>query len=105
MGAAAAVAILIRKEKEIVTAFRDHRATSPDHGISVDEAGIHDGFALRRLRDHAVIRDAGAGRYYLDEPVWAAHSRMRRRVALLALALIALLFVISGAVGGVIRLH
>jgi hypothetical protein len=53
------------------------------------------------LRKRAVIREAQPGRFYLDEEVWHALGRTRRRVSLAVLALIVLLIV---AVFGVSRL-
>lgn len=100
MGTAAAVAILIRKEREIISAFRRVGAMSTENGTTIEAAHVHDGIALRRLRARAVIRPARAGGWYLDEPVLAANTRMRRKFALLALLLVIAMFIL-----GVVRFH
>ena len=66
---------------------------SPSTAHSLDD--LHPGhrLALHRLRKRAVIREAQPNRFYLDQEVWEALSRTRRRVSLAVLALIVLLFV------------
>ena len=44
-------------------------------------SGLGESMAVRRLHDRAVIREAAPGVYYLDEEVWTAVRRTRRRVA------------------------
>lgn len=96
MGAAVA-AVIVAKEREIVEAFRDVGATSPDRALTLDQVGVDERIGFRRLRLHEVIREAGPDRYYLDEGVWAAVRDTRRRLALVLLAIGVLL-----AVGGVV---
>ena len=50
-------------------------------------------FGLHRLRRRAVIREAAPDRFYLDEEVWVALGRTRRRVSVAVLALIVVLIV------------
>jgi hypothetical protein len=47
---------------------------------------------MKRLHDSAVIREAAPGLYYLDEEVWIAVRRNRRRRALMIGAVLALIF-------------
>jgi hypothetical protein len=42
--------------------------------------------AWTRLARRAIIREAGDGRYYLDEPAWVAHQQMQKRIAMIMLA-------------------
>lgn len=80
MGAAAAV--ILMKERRIVEAFERAGATSPASARTPDDLGVDPhGIGWRRLRDHAVVREAipGADRYYVDVDVWQALRRMRRR--------------------------
>jgi hypothetical protein len=87
MGAAAAV--MIARERRVVEAFTAAGATSPERARPVESLGVEsDGMALRRLQGHAVIREAEAGRFYLDLPSWQALRRTRRRLALVLLAVI-----------------
>lgn len=91
MGAAAAV--ILMKERRIVEAFERAGATSPASARTPDDLGVDPhGIGWRRLRDHAVVREAipGADRYYVDVDVWQALRRMRRRIVL-ALGLVILM--------------
>jgi hypothetical protein len=80
MGAAVA-AVLIRREKEVVDDFRAAGATSRETAQSYTAIGLGQSVGLKRLRDRAVIREAAPGTYYLDEEVWTAVRRTRRRIA------------------------
>jgi hypothetical protein len=58
----------------------------------VQDVGISENVGFRRLRRHEVVRETNPGFYYLDEAVWIAVRRTRRRFAL---ALMAILLVIG----------
>ena len=81
MGASAAAAIIIKREKDLVEHFRRAGATSPQAAQSPGALGVEDNFVWRRLVHSAVIRTGAAGTYYLDEPAWEAMGRRRRRLA------------------------
>ena len=81
MGAAAAVAILIRKEKDLVEHFKQAGAMSPSSAKSSSDLGVHERLAWSRLLRDAVILEAAPGIYYLDESAWVALGQKRRRVA------------------------
>lgn len=100
MGAAAA-AILIRREKEVVDDFRAAGAISPETAKSYTAVGLGESLGLRRLREHAVIREAAPGTYYLDEEVWTAVRRTRRRIATLLIVILA--FVLLGVLMGTFK--
>jgi hypothetical protein len=93
MGGAAVIAIMRRREREVVDDFRAAGATSPATAQSYTAVGIGESMALRRLHDRAVIREAAPGVYYLDEEVWTAVRRVRRRIAVVMLAIVVLLFI------------
>jgi hypothetical protein len=93
MGGAAVIAIMRRREREVVDDFRAAGATSPATAQSYTAVGIGESMALKRLHDRAVIREAAPGIYYLDEEVWTAVRRIRRRIAMVMLAIVILLFV------------
>jgi len=97
MGAAVA-AVLIRREKEVVEDFRAAGATSRESAQSYTAIGLGQSLGLKRLRDRAVIREAAPGTYYLDEEVWTAVRRTRRRVATVFLLILAL-FLLGVVVG------
>ena len=90
MGAVAAAA-LIAKEKHIVAAFREAGAVSPETATTPAALGIHDGLALKRLRRRAVLRDGVDGKLYLDEAAWQSLRRLRQRLALAMLLVVATL--------------
>jgi hypothetical protein len=92
MGAAAAVAIMRRREREVVDDFRSAGAISPATAQSYNAIGLGESLALRRLHDRAVIRESAPGLWYLDEEVWTAVRRTRRRVALAMVTIVLLLF-------------
>jgi hypothetical protein len=88
----AAVAVLLAKERHIVTAFERVGAVTPERARTPEDVDVDaQRLAWRRLRERAIVRDAGDGRYYLDVEVWEANRRLRRRMMLVFLALILLL--------------
>ena len=101
MGAAAAVAIMRRREREVVDDFRAAGAVSPGSAQSYNAIGLGESSALRRLHDRAVIRETAPGLWYLDEEVWTAVQRTRRRVAVVMLVLVVLIF--AGVAMGLIK--
>jgi hypothetical protein len=89
MGAAAA-AIIIKREKDLVEHFRRAGATTPQAAQSPDELGVEDDNLIWRiLVKGAVIRTGSEGRYYLDELSWEALGRRRRRLAVIMVAVLA----------------
>ena len=92
MGAAAAIAIMRMKEREVVDDFRAAGAISPSTAQSYAGMGFGETRALKRLHDSAVIRETSPGLFYLDEEVWIAVRRNRRRRAVMILSVLALLF-------------
>ena len=100
--AAAAVAVIKRKEREIVNTFRGVGATSPERARDPEELGVKQHLAFDRLAQRAVLREAGDGKYYLDEPSWNAIRSLQRRIAFAMLAVIIVLMValaMTGALG------
>lgn len=63
----------------MVSRLRMAGATSAQQARTLEELGISRGLVLRRLRERAVIRQAGPDRFYLDEQSWEAVRRGRRR--------------------------
>ena len=94
MGAAAAVAVMKMKEREVRDAFRDARALNPATAMSLDAIGIGETSAVIRLKRRAVIREAAPGLFYFDEDVWQAVRAMRRRMAILLLVSMLIVFLL-----------
>ena len=95
MGAAVVVAAVVRQQREIVEVFQGARATSPETARDPIELGLDHDRIFRGLIDRAVIRDAGNGRYYVDEPSWRALGRTRRRGAFIAVALVIVILAVG----------
>jgi hypothetical protein len=93
--ASAAAAILIRREKEIVAAMRSAGATSPATAVTMQAIGMHERLAFRKLRQHAVLREATGDRFYLDEPSWEALRAMRRRIAVVMICFVVVLGIVT----------
>lgn len=74
-------AVILIRERWLVDRFRRAGATSPEAARTLAEVGADEGIALNRLSRRAVIREAKAGAYYLDEPTWTALRGTRRRLA------------------------
>ena len=89
MGAAVAAAAMAKRERKVVEDFRAAGATSPETAQSYTVTGFGATLAIRRLHNHAVIREAAPGRYYLDEEVWRAVRRTRMRIVMILMVLLA----------------
>lgn len=87
MGAGVA-AIIIAKETDLVAHFRLAGALNSATAKSVTELGVDTRLAWEILERRAIIRQAGRGLYYLDEPAWVAHQTRRRRIAMTMLVII-----------------
>ena len=103
MGAAGAVAAaaMRRREQEVIDDFRAAGAVSPSTAQPYSDVGIGQSRAIHRLRNRAVIREAAPGTFYLDEEVWDAVRRTRRRVATVFIGILALLLL--GIIAGIIK--
>lgn len=101
MGAPAIAAVMRRREQEVVDDFRAAGATSPDRAQSYTALGFGESLALRRLHDRAVIREAAPGLFYLDEEVWTAVRRTRRRIA--SVLILVILILLAGILLGVVK--
>jgi len=101
MGAAAVAAIMRRREREVVDDFRAAGAISRETAQSYTAVGLGQSLGLKRLRERAVIREAAPGTYYLDEEVWVAVRRTRRRIA--TVFLVILVIFLLGALLGTVK--
>jgi hypothetical protein len=103
MGAAAA--IVLAKERHLMEDFVRAGATSPDRAVTPEELGVDTaGIGWRRLRDHAIVREAGAGtgRYYLDIEVRDAVHRSRMRFLLVLIVILGIMLAF-GVIASVAR--
>ena len=90
MGAAAAVAVMRRKEREVRDDFLRAGASMPVNAMSLDDIGIGESMAVKRLMRRSIIREASPGLFYFDEEVYLSVRSQRRRMALVMLVTILL---------------
>ena len=101
MGAAVA-AVIQRQEREIVDTFRGAGALSAERARDPHELGVSHHLAFDRLVRRAVLRDAGEGKFYLDELSWNALRSMRRRLMIGVLLVVIAVFVALFAGGALV---
>ena len=94
MGAPAAVIVL--KERHVVEQFERAGATTPERAVGLDQLGIPNHVAARRLQARAILREAAPGRFYVDLQGWEALRRLRRRLVVVALV-VALIVLVGGS--------
>lgn len=89
---AAAVAVMVRHEKDIVKAFQAGGAVTAGTAQPLGALGLDESRHFARLERQAVIRKGPPGTWYLDEPAWTERQLKRRRIgiAFLVVALFAL---------------
>ena len=92
---AAAVAILLRRERELVEEFRAAGATEPAKAVSLSELNLEPSIAFHRLQRHAVLRESRPGLFYVDEPSWGALHGTRRQIILVALGAVILVLLLT----------
>ena len=93
--ATAAAAVIIAKEKDLIAHFRRAGALGPATAKSLADLGVDTRLAWSILERRAIIREAGEGLYYLDEPAWVAHQQRRRRIAITVLVIALALLAVS----------
>lgn len=91
MTAGAVAAIIIRREKDMVSHFVQQRATSVESAQTLDALRVEHNMIFRRLEDRAIIRQGKNGTYYLDEQSWLAVRRTRQRVLTVVILIAVLL--------------
>jgi len=84
----AAIAIILKKERDVVEHFQQARALSPESAKTLGELNVDDGFAVRRLRELAVVRENSNGALYLDQLSWTALRENRRKRTLILIAIV-----------------
>jgi hypothetical protein len=90
LGAAVAVAVMRRKERELREAFFSSGAIQPIGARSLSDLGVEENMTWKRLCRRSVIREATPGLFYWDEDVWQAMRAMRLRMGLMMIGAIIL---------------
>ena len=81
---------VVHRQKQIVAALQAAGATSADRATTPATIGVHEGLAFRVLLGHAILREAGDQRVYLDESRWESHEQKRRRLGFIIPGLVLL---------------
>jgi hypothetical protein len=97
-----AVPPIIHAEHRVARGLRDAGATGPESAAPVPATHPLDGRALERLVSAGVVREAGAGRYWLVAGTYGAYRRERRKRALIVLG-VGLFVVLVLALSGLLR--
>jgi len=83
-----AATLIIAKERHIVRAFQRAGATTPASAVTPASIGVAEHLVFRRLRDRAILREAGRNTFYLDAMSWQAARAVRRRLVFIALVIV-----------------
>ena len=86
------MAVLVRRQRAIVRAFRQAGAVTAGGARSAEQLGLPVGIAWQQLASLAVLRSLASGRWFLDEPNW--RRLCRRRLALAVAVAAGLLLVL-----------
>jgi hypothetical protein len=97
-----AVPPIIHAEHRVVRGLRDASATGPESAAPVAATRMLDGRALHRLLHAGVVREAGAGRYWLEVGTYRDYRRARRTRALMMMG-VAVFVVLVIAYSGLLR--
>lgn len=82
---AAVAALRMRAERQLLDALRSKNAHSAAFATALDLTGGMEFSVLRSLQKKGAIVESEPGRYWLDEPVYAALKK-RRQTMMLAVA-------------------
>ena len=91
------VPVIVRKQRRLVDAFRAAGATEPAKATPLAALALEDGHALKLLRSHGIVQEAGDQKLWLDEARWNAHQARRTRIASTIVATM-LVLVVGGLV-------
>ncbi len=86
MGASAAVAVMVRHEKDIVKIFQSAGALGTATARPLGALGLEESRHFERLRHAGVIRNGSPGTWYLDAAAWTERMLKRRRIGIVLIA-------------------
>jgi hypothetical protein len=81
-----------RQEREVRDDFLRAGATMPVNAMSLGDIGIGESMAVKRLMRRSILREASPGLFYFDEEVYLSVRAMRRRMAVIMLVVVLLVF-------------
>jgi hypothetical protein len=83
-------AVVVRRQNQLIRAFRQAGAVSLDTARSLDELGLRESWVFRRMAARGVFIHTDGGRWSVSEPAADAFVR-RRRVLMLSFVALAIL--------------
>lgn len=87
-----------RKKRKIRDAFHAAGALTPADSCPLQDLGLEETMALRRLQRRDVVRESAPGLFYFDEEVWQVLRATRLRMAILIVVAL-VLFILVGLYG------
>jgi hypothetical protein len=93
--------VLVWRIRALIRRFQNLNAVAPESAVSHEELNVRRAVIFRRLVHQGVIGTVGEDRYYLDTDRYQEWRAARRRRALIALALIVILFTAAWLAGWV----
>ena len=85
---------IIAKQKKIIRRFKDVNATTPQLAIDPFVLGLKNGLVFKRLVDRSVLVEANPNLFYLDEERADIYRANRRKVALVLMAVLLVIFAV-----------
>lgn len=82
-------AMIVRARRKIVQHFLFHHATAPADAVPYLPQSRIERSQFDRLKERGVIREEGAGRYWVDTDAFVELERARHRKALILVAVAA----------------
>jgi hypothetical protein len=76
-----AAAVISKKRRQIIRAFRDAGATSPESSKTLEEAGLRAGMLVEIQKLRGVLVESSENRFFLDEERERQVTRFRRYLA------------------------
>ena len=82
----APVAVMVRREKDIVQVFQAAGAVGVATAKPLGSLGLEESRHFEQLRRAEVIRNGSPGTWYLDQTNWTDRMLKRRRIGIVLLA-------------------
>ena len=87
-------AAIVLKQNRLMRTFRAAGATSPATATTPEDIGCRQGWIFRRMVERGVFIPAGNDKFYLDEEAARTFVQRRRLKALIALAVVVVVFLV-----------
>lgn len=95
MGAEAAIAVMRRRERQVRDAFQRAGAIDPGTARSLEEIGVDESMAFRRLHRQEIVRESSPGCFYFDDETWEAVRATRLRLGLMVVVAVVIFLLVG----------